>query len=223
MRRGLLGLLLTLWCGATLPAATPGGHPVLVNWVRHPFVPSFQPPDTDSRWDIPAEANPNHGQLPVNLRSGLLGGSIDLGLARRQYEIEEPFVLVLGLWQPNAGTPRLASLAAFQLTPEQWRALWAPVTYADLLRLEDIVLDPGRSIEETRRLVLQMKKAPPFSESKIQMAPVIDPVQRQLRCSIRADDALRLLAPDSPAAPPPALTLWGVAYPDGTPAPAPAK
>lgn len=212
----MVGLCLTLLLGvfplvhaAPLP---PAAHATFAAWVKRAFFPALSTEETSSRWDIPAEANAEHGRVAVNLRSGWATGVVDLGEARRQYEIEEPFVLVLAAWTPGDPAPRLTGLAAPLVTAERWRTLWAPVTYADLLRLEELIQDPARPIEETRRLVLRMKNSPPFSQAVIQVNPRIEPTQRQLRCTLRFEDAAALLAPElkSPAAGTPAL--WGVPY-----------
>ncbi|MFI5338109.1 MAG: hypothetical protein ACHQ5A_15075 [Opitutales bacterium] len=224
MSRAECYLQLAFLLGAVLPARgaapSPAANAAFSTWVQRTFFAAYQPDEGGARWDIPAEANPDHGRVPVNIRSGPLGGAIDLGEARRQYEIEEPFLLVLGLWAPGASPPHLAGVAAPLITPEQWRALWGPVTYADLLRFEDLIQDPARPIEETRRLVLRMKSSPPFSQAGMQLNPIVEPALRQLRCSLRVEDVYRLLAPDLKPVPGGHPALWGVACP-GTPPPPP--
>ncbi|WP_415909080.1 hypothetical protein [Oleiharenicola sp. Vm1] len=182
-------------------------------WVRDTFFGGYQPASYTQRWDIPAEVNRDHGGVPVNPKAAKFGGPVDLGDALRQYEIGEPFVLVLGFWEQVGDEKRFVTILAPLITPEQWRALWGDVTYADLLRLDELIKDPGRPIEEVRRLALRMKSAPPFTTAVIQLNPKIDARQRRLQCSLRFADVFKHLAPGAPPRPAGPATLWGVPFP----------
>lgn len=214
LARALLLALLVALTGARLPAAEVQRHGlVFEQWVRDTFFDGYQPPDYTQKWDIPADANKTHGGVPVNPKAVKYGTAVDLGDALRQYEIEEPFILVLGFWQQNGAEKHFVHLLAPLITPEQWQALWAPVTYADLLKLDELIKDPGRPIEETRRLALRMKNAPPFSQAIIQVNPKIDEKQRRLQCSLRFTDVFKYLAPGIDSTPQAQPSLWGVPYP----------
>jgi hypothetical protein len=146
---------------------------------------------------------------------------VDLGDALLQYEIDEPFMLIIGFWQQEGDTKRLVNIVAPEISPERWRQLWGPVTYADLLKLDAVIKDTGPAIEETRRRVLQIKNAPPFTEAVIQVNPRIeDQGQRRLLCSIRFRDVFQHLAPGANPKPREHPALFGVEYP-GSNAPKP--
>lgn len=182
--------------------------------MREAFFGGYQPASYTQRWDIPAAANKDHGGIPVNPKTAKYGMPVDLGDALRQYEISEPFTLVVGFWQQDGGVKRIVNIAAPVITPELWRKLWGPVTYADLLRLDGLVKNPGRSVEEIRRLALQMKNAPPFSAAVIQVNPKIDEHgQRRLQCSISFADFFQHLAPGADREPQAHPSLFGVEYP----------
>lgn len=187
---------------------------VFEKWVRDTFFAGYRPASYTQRWDIPAAENKEHGTMPVNPKVAKLGTAVDLGDALRQYEIDEPFMLIIGFWQQDGDVKRMVNIIAPEISPELWRKLWGPVTYADLLKLDAIIKDTGPSIEETRRRALQLKNAPPFSAAIIQVNPKIDDQgQRRLQCSIRFRDVFQYLAPGADPKPQEHPALFGVEYP----------
>ncbi len=209
-------MVAVLAAGLTLaPAQEVQAHDlVFEKWVRDTFFAGYRPASYTQRWDIPAAENKAHGARPVNLKVAKLGTAVDLGDALRQYEIDEPFMLIIGFWQQDGDVKRMVNIIAPEISPELWRKLWGPVTYADLLKLDAVIKDTGPSIEETRRRALQMKNAPPFSEAIIQVNPKIDDQgQRRLQCSIRFRDVFQHLAPGADPKPQEHPALFGVEYP----------
>lgn len=187
---------------------------VFEKWVRDTFFHGYRPASYTQRWDIPAAENQDHGGIPVNPKAVKYGTAIDLGDALRQYEIDESFLLVVGFWQQEGGLKRIVNIAAPAVTADAWHRLWAPVTYADLLRLDALIKDTGRPVDEIRRLALQMKNSPPFSEAVIQVNPKIGADgQRRLQCSLRFADFFRHLAPAADPKPSAHPALFGTAYP----------
>ena len=187
---------------------------VFEKWVRDTFFNGYKPASYTQRWDIPAAENKDHGGMPVNPKASKLGTAVDLGDALRQYEIDEPFLLVIGFWWQDGDVKRMVNIIAPEISPELWRKLWAPVTYADLLKLDALIKDTGPSVEETRRRALQVKNTPPFSEAVIQVNPKIDAQgQRRLQCSIRFGDVFKHLAPGADPKPQEHPALFGVEYP----------
>jgi hypothetical protein len=186
---------------------------VFEKWVRDTFFNGYKPASYTQRWDIPAAENRDHGGIPVNPKAIKYGTAIDLGDALRQYEIDEPFLLVVGFWQQEGDAKRIVNIAAPVITPAAWRKLWAPVTYADLLKLDALIKDTGPSVEEIRRLALKMKNSPPFSQAVIQVNPKIDTTgQRRLQCSLRFADFFNHLLPGADWKPAAQPALWGVEY-----------
>lgn len=187
---------------------------VFEQWVRDTFFDGYRPASYTQKWDIPAEANLRHGGVPVNPKAIKYGTPVDLGDALRQFEIAEPFILVLGFWRQEGAEKRFVNLVAARVTPEHWRALWGAVTLADLQRLDALIKDPGRPVAETRRRALRMKSAPPFTTAVIQVNPKLDTKgQRRLQCSVRFADVFRHLAPTASAAEQAHPELWGVPFP----------
>jgi hypothetical protein len=205
-----------LAAGLSLASAQEVQHHGLVfeRWVRDTFFDGYKPASYTQRWDIPASANRAHGGIPVNPKAVKHGTAVDLGDALRQYEIAEPFLLIIGFWQQEGDAKRIVNIIAPVISPEQWRKLWGPVTYADLRRLDALIKDPAPTVAEIRRRALQMKNSPPFSEAIIQVNPKIDDRgQRRLQCSIRFRDLFTHLAPGADPAPQEQPALFGTAYP----------
>jgi hypothetical protein len=187
---------------------------VFEQWVRDTFFAGYRPPSATQKWDIPAHVNRAHGEVPVNPKAAKYGTPVDLGDAVRQFRIDEPFILVVGFWQQVGSEKRFVNIVAPRIAPEQWRRLWGPVTLADLERLDRVVKDRTLTPEQARAAALQIKSAPPFTESIIVVNPKIDSrTQRRLQCSIRFDDVFRHLVPGGNREPQAQPSLWGVAFP----------
>jgi hypothetical protein len=214
-------LLLLLVLALVAPAQEVQRHGlVFEQWVRDTFFESYKPAGYTQRWDIPAEANRNHGGLPVNPKLAKHGTAVDLGDALRQFEISEPFILVIGFWQQEGAHKRVVNLLAPEISPQLWRELWGPVTLADLRKFDDLVKDRRRPVQELRKLARQMKNSPPFTEAVIQVNPKIgSDGQRRLQCSLRFRDVFKHLAPGADPAPQPRPTLWGEEFPGPIPSP----
>lgn len=214
-KRAFLNLAGLLAIGVLLSAQEVQRHGLVFEaWVRGTFFGGYKPESYTQRWDIPAAENKAHGGIPVNPKAVKYGTAVDLGDALRQYEIDEPFLLIVGFWQQDGDVKRVVNILAPKVSPELWRRLWGPVTYSDLLRLDALIKDTGPSVEETRRLALRMKNSPPFTAAVIQVNPKIDTRgQRRLQCSIRFKDFFQYLAPAANPQPQEHPALFGVEYP----------
>ena len=187
---------------------------VFEQWVRDTFFDGYRPESYTQKWDIPATANQRHGRVPVNPKAAKYGTPVDLGDALRQIKITEPFLLVIGYWQQDGDTKRLVNIVAPAITPEQWQKLWAPVTLADLERLDAVIKDRALTPAQAREQAQAIKHAPPFSQSVIEVNPKIDSKdQRRLQCSLRFADVFKFLAPGADSAAQENPSLWGVVYP----------
>lgn len=215
LRPALLLILLLALPGARAAAQEVQQHGlVFEKWVRDTFFEGYKPASYTQRWDIPAAANRLHGGIPVNPKAIKYGGAIDLGDALRQYEIDEPFLLIVGFWQQDGPRKKFVNLVAAEIRPEQWRQLWGSITYADLQRYDALIKDVGPPVEELRKLALKMKASAPFTGAIIQMNPKIDTHgQRRLQCSLRFNDFFDHLAPAADRQPQARPTLWGVPGP----------
>jgi hypothetical protein len=153
--------------------------------------------------------NQNHGRIPVNPKATQYGEPVLLGDALRQYDIDEPFLLMVGFWEQEGGGKKFVQSLVARISPEQWRKLWAPVTRADLEAVDRLVKDTSRPIEEVRKEVLRRKKEPPFSEAVIQLNPKIDRSQRRLQCSISYVRLFENLAPGRDRKRQPSAEIFG--------------
>jgi hypothetical protein len=170
---------------------------VFEEWIRDTFFGGYRPPDYTQRWDIPANVNTNHGGIPVNPKAAKFGTPVDLGDALRQFDIQEPFLLIVGFWQQDGAVKRFVNVQAVRVEPEQWRRLWGSVTRTDLERLDALIKDSSRDVLAARREAQAMKRRPPFTEAVIQVNPKIDANQRRLQCSLRFADFFTHLAPEA--------------------------
>ncbi|MCB1275344.1 hypothetical protein [Prosthecobacter sp.] len=183
-------------------------------WLRETFFRGYEPQSPTQKWDVPAEANKDHGHLPVNPKATKHGTPINLGDALRQFEIDEAFLLIVGFWQQvTAEEKRWRNVQTVTVTPEMWRKLWGPITKSDLERLNAVIKDKTLSIEETRVRAQGIKSKPPFTSAVIQVNPKIDASQRRLQCSLRFDDFFKHLAPEASSEPQVRPMVFGVPVP----------
>jgi hypothetical protein len=70
------------------------------------------------------------------------------------------------------------------------RGRWAPITRADLEKLDTIVKDKSLSLDEARAQAQAIKR-----KAIMQVNPKLDARQRRLQCSIRFGDLFHFLAP----------------------------
>ncbi len=199
----------------TAPATEVQQHGVIFEeWIRDTFFNGYQPESYTQKWDIPAAANRNYGGIPVNPKAIKYRTAVGLGDALRQYDIEEPFILLVGFWQQDGDVKRFVNIVAPKIHPEVWRMMWGPVSRADLERLDALIKDRSIDYREVRRRAQEMKSKPPFSESLLVLNPKIGSSgQRRLQCSLRFDHLFSLLAPDADPSPQTSPTLWGMAFP----------
>jgi hypothetical protein len=187
---------------------------VFERWVCDTFFDGYRPAGYTQKWDIPAAINRDHGGLPVNPKAVKYGAPVGLGDALQQFDIAEPFILVLGYWRQEGANKRFVNITAATVTPEQWRKLWGPLTRADLEKLDAIIKDRSLDHREARQQAQALKQMPPFNQSLIVLNPKIDSkTQRRLQCSLRFADVFRHLAPGADPGVQVTPELWGVAFP----------
>jgi hypothetical protein len=183
-------------------------------WVRNTFFDGYVPSKYTQKWDIPASANQRYGGIPVNPKAIKYGSAVDLGDALRQFDIAEPFILVVGFWLQSAGEKRFVNIVAPRITPDIWQQLWSPVTRRDLERLNAVIKDRTLTPAQARAAARKIKNSPPFTESIMVVNPKIDSKsQRRLQCSLRFDDLFKHLAPDADPTPQTQPALWGILPP----------
>ncbi len=211
----LVALLSLLWLRPIALAQEVQQHGlVFEEWVRDTFFDGYRPRHYTQKWDIPAAVNTRFGGVPVNPKAIKYGAPVDLGDALRQYQIDEPFLLVIGFWRQDGDEKRFVNIISPRIDPVAWRKLWGPVTLADLQRLDAIIKDKSLTPEAARAAALKVKNAPPFTQSIIVVNPKIDSkTQRRLQCSLRFDDVFRHLVPGGNPAVQDQPALWGVPFP----------
>lgn len=207
--------LLLLLCLIGARAEERQRHGVLFEkWIRGTFFGGYTPSGYTQKWDIPAEANERHGRVPVNPKAAKYGGSVDLGDALRQFDIEEPFLLVIGFWESEGAGRRMVNLCAIRVEPDAWRALWGALTRGDLERLDALIKDRSRSPDEARKAAQALKRRPPYRDALMTLNPKIDERgQRRLQCSLRFDVIFERLAPGANRARQEKPSLWGAPWP----------
>ncbi|HWA86911.1 MAG TPA: hypothetical protein VG710_11855 [Opitutus sp.] len=201
----------------TAPAQEVQRHGLVFEaWIDDTFFGGYRPPGYTQKWDIPASANRDHGGVPVNPKAAKYRTPVDLGDALRQFDIAEPFILVIGYWRQDGDAKRIVNIVAPRIDPAAWRKLWGPVTRADLERLDAVVKDKSLTPAQARAAAKKIKHAAPFNDPAaiIEVNPKIDShMQRRLQCSLRFADVFKFLAPGADPTEQAHPTLWGVEFP----------
>jgi hypothetical protein len=217
MPRSLIPPHWAIWLAlaSLLPAQEVQRHGVdFEEWVRAEFFDGYTAPNYTDKWDIPAAAKLRHGGVPVNPKAIKYGTPIGLGDALRQFDIDEPFLLIIGYWEQRGPRKHFVKIVPTRVEPAQWRALWGEVTREDLERYDAVIKDRSLDYREARRQAQALKRQPPFTTTTIVLNPKIDSRgQRRLQCSLRFRDFFRLLAPNFDPTPEEAPELWGVPFP----------
>jgi hypothetical protein len=200
--------------GLAFAAAVQQHGLVFEEWVRDTFFDGYKPASATQKWDIPAAANKAHGGIPVNPKAVKLRTPVDLGDALRQFDIAEPFLLVVGFWEQDGADKRFVNIIAPRVEPATWRKLWGDITRADLERLDAAIKDRSLTPDAARAAAQRMKSAPPFTTAVIVLNPKIDDAtQRRLQCSLRFEDVFKFLAPEAKPDAQARPALWDVPFP----------
>ena len=187
---------------------------VFEQWVRDTFFDGYQPSGYTQKWDIPANVNTRYGGIPANPKATRYKSPVDLGDALRQFDVNEPFWLIIGYWDGSEGARKMVNITAVRVEPAVWRKLWGGLTRADLEKLDAVIKDRTLTYEEARRRAQEIKRQPPFAEAAITLNPKIDSkTQRRLQCSLSFPEVFRLLAPEADSQAQEKPALWGVPWP----------
>lgn len=213
-----LALCVLIGVSQWLVAAEEQQHGVIFEqWVRDTFFHGYKPKSYTQKWDIPAEENTEHGGIPANPKAIKFGMPIDMGDALRQFTVaerEEHFLLIVGFWDQDGDQKKWVQGVAVEVSPEQYRKLWEPITREDLEQLDAIVKDKSLSVEEARAQAQKLKNRAPFAKAIMQVNPKLDNKQRRLQCSLRFGDFFHFLAPKEEALRQEKPMIWGVAMPE---------
>ena len=215
MKRITISLLFFTSLSLIVHAREVQSHGLLFEkWLRDTFFGGYEPQGYTQKWDIPASANTKHGNIPVNPKAAKHGTPIGLGDALRQFEIDEPFLLIAGFWQQKTQTKKIwTNIQAVRVEPATWQKLWHPITRAELEKLDAIIKDKSLSLEEAREQAQAFKSKPPFTLAILQVNPKIDVSQRRLQCSLRFEDFFTHLAPDANSEPQTQPAVFGIPVP----------
>ena len=183
---------------------------VFEKWIRDTFFDGYTPQSYTQKWDIPSEANKRFGGIPINPKATKYRTAVDLSDALRQYDIHEPFWLVIGYWQQDGTKKKFVNVVAARVEPDEYHKLWGDVKRADLERLDAVIKDTPNHVT-ARQLAQKMKREAPFNTSLISLNPKIDSKrQRRLQCSLTFARVFKFLAPKADQGVQEKPMLWGV-------------
>ena len=108
------------------------------------------------KWDLPVELNPIPDGGPVSIKTAKWNSAIGFGDARRQFQVDHKFTLVVGFWEQSGLRKQVVKIVAASVTPELWASLWNPVTFRIwrdwMSRLKTVVAIIRRHVRSRSRL-----------------------------------------------------------------------
>jgi hypothetical protein len=166
------------------------------------------------KWDLPAELNPDPDAGPVSIKTAKWRSSIYFADARRQFQIDHRFTLIVGFWEKDGLRKRVVKIVPVVIEPYLWASLWQPIKFEDLKNLDDQIKDRSQTDSQAQAMAKYVVNASPFSDAIFRANPKIDSKgQRRLQCCLTQKKFFNHLAPkvsrdkeDEPA-------LWGHAIP----------
>lgn len=166
------------------------------------------------KWDLPEDLNPVANGGPISIKSAKWNSSIGFGDARRQFQIDHKFTLVVGFWERSGLRKRVVKIVPVFIQPDLWASLWRPIVLSDLENLDAQIKNRGCNYREARRGAQQAVTSAPFTNSVFRANPKIDSkVQRRLQCSLTQENFFKHLAPNINCDKDDEPTLWGHAIP----------
>ena len=125
-----------------------------------------------NEWDLPASLNPNPSNGPVSIKMAKWNSSIGFGDARRQFQINHKFTLMVGFWEQDGLRKRVVKIVPVIVEHGLWASLWRPIEFADLRNLDEQIKDRNQTYREARQLAQRTVNAPPFSDSIFRVIPL---------------------------------------------------
>ncbi len=163
---------------------------VFQDWICTQFFAPFDSNYTD-KWDVPASANhlarlpDEFRHLPVSIKACKFGSPLALGDARRQFAIDEDFLLIVGYWQQRGPLKVFVNAIALVVRAALWRSVFHPLTAGDLETFDEAIKDLSLTPLAARNMAKLRKQSAPFNDALIGLNPKIDSKkQRRLQCSL---------------------------------------
>ena len=181
--------------------------------IKHGKSPEGKIGYTDE-WDLPVSLNPNPVDGPISIKVAKWNSSIGFGDARRQFQIDQTFALVVGFWEQDGLRKRVVKIVPVVVRPDLWASLWTPIQFEDLKKLDEQIKDRTLNYVDARRPANATVNAPPFTKSIFSANRKIDSKeQRRLQCTLTQKNFLDYLAPHVSRDKEDEPMLWGHAIP----------
>jgi hypothetical protein len=162
------------------------------------------------KWDLPAELNPDSSGGPISIKTAKWNSGIGFGDARRQFQIDQKFTLLVGFWEQGGSQKRVVKVVSVVVMPDLWASLWKPVKFADLQKLDEQIKDRNLHYKAARRIANTTVNMPPFTDSVFRANRKIDSKgQRRLQCSLTQKNFFDYLAPKVSRDKDDEPVLWG--------------
>ena len=161
------------------------------DWLKKTFFDIYY----TSEWDISKKLNPNPVGGPISIKTAKWRGSVYFGDATRQFQINQPFTLIVGFWKSEANKKKIAKIVESVVSPDKWKEIWKPLTAETIRELDILIKDRSVSPEIARnriqeKLLTLRNKKPTI----ITLNPKIDSkTQRRLQCSLSFANFFRYL------------------------------
>ena len=176
------------------------------DWLKKQFFDIFY----TSKWDVPGELNPQHRGVPISIKTAKWHGSIYFGDALRQFDVNEPFDLVVAFWRLYKGKKKIVKITEVLIQPADWRKWWGSLERKDLEELDLSIKNREASHEAARRRAQEIKRRLAGRGGIVTLNPKIDSkTQRRLQCSIAFSDFFQQVVKEESPTEDSEFCLWG--------------
>jgi hypothetical protein len=178
------------------------------DWIKTTFFQSFTQTGYTDKWDATnisfyskyAVHTSAFGGLPVSMKTCKYNSSINFGDAKRQFENNEDFLLIVAFWQNSGLHKNVVSIGAVKIDAEVWQNLFVTEEEAETDSYETYL--GSKTIEKLRELDhgIKREQLPSYVDARnfakraksnlpkgisMSINPKIDSKsQRRLQCSL---------------------------------------
>jgi len=176
------------------------------DWLKKQFFDIFY----TSKWDVPGELNPQHPGVPISIKTAKWQSGVGFGDALRQFNVHEPFDLVVAFWEVSKGKKKIVKITETLISKKAWRGYWGGLQLEDLQGLDKLIKNRKMGYQKVRVKAKAYKKKAESKCGIMTLNPKIDSKdQRRLQCSISFGDFFEEVIGDSNPDKDRELVLWG--------------
>ncbi len=167
---------------------------IFQNWVKRVLGVDHLAENYTQKWDIP-------GEIPISVKFMGLTNALEFGSTVRIWEINEPFVLVVGRWKQDGAQKRVVSIDEIKITPAILNKMRGSITLSELKAFDEKIkrFPPGKKGQaEGIKFAKKWKKERAEKMGLLTITHKIDSKdQRRIQCNLNYGNYKKLFGDPS--------------------------